>query len=273
VTRQSTPEVRTPSGSRPPDFVHRVGPGDEIDRSGDLPVIVDAATRTVRVQARGRFSPRRLAGDGWVTWASWVNDTGAPIVSLATSWSVPAAPSTDSGQTVFLFDALVDAAAQNIVQPVVWWGPAAVGGGSYWSAASWVVDASGHVFHSDAVRVSTGRRLTGAITVELGRAAPRCTCVFVELPETRLAVNAEPDLVMATETLEAYGVGRDTDNPAADRSEMGAIALETGGAFDEIPWSVTDRVKDFGQHTVVVSRAAREGEVALCYRAARREGK
>ncbi len=266
MTRGASPEVRTPAGPRPPDFVHRVGPGEEIDRSGDLPRIVDGVTRKERVRVRGRLSPRRLAGDGWVTWAFWLNDTGSPIVSLATRWSVPAAPSTDSGQTIFLFDALVDAASQNLVQPVVWWGPSAVGGGACWSAASWFTDASGHVFHSDVVQVSTGRRLTGAMTIE-GGDARRCACAFLELPETRLAIDAVPDLVMATETLEAYGAARATDYPATDRTEMTAIALAIGAPLDEIPWSVADRVKDFGQHTIVVSRAAHGGEVDIHYRA------
>jgi hypothetical protein len=62
-------------------------------------------------------------GSGWITYASWTNNTGAPISLFSTSWIVPPAPATQSGQTIFLFSGIQNSGF--IYQPVLQWGSSA----------------------------------------------------------------------------------------------------------------------------------------------------
>ena len=60
---------------------------------------------------------------------------------LTTEWTVPPAPATQNGQTIFLFPGIQNSTM--IYQPVLQWGPSAAGGGNYWAVASWYVDGQG----------------------------------------------------------------------------------------------------------------------------------
>ena len=86
--------------------------------------------------------PRRVPafGSGWITYASWTNNTGSPISLFSTNWVVPPDPSTQSGQTIFLFNGIQN--SSNIYQPVLQWGGLLLGG-NYWTVASWYVDGQG----------------------------------------------------------------------------------------------------------------------------------
>ena len=67
--------------------------------------------------------------NGWVTYSYWKDSSITPITYFNTNWVVPSPPPTDSGQTVFLFNALeanLHGLDSNfIVQPVLQWGPSA----------------------------------------------------------------------------------------------------------------------------------------------------
>ena len=96
-----------------------------------------------------RSGPAPAFGTGWITYASWTNDTGTPVSRFATTWTVPPEPRTANGQTIFLFNGIQNSTM--IYQPVLQWGPSAAGGGSYWAVASWYADGqSGQIVPLDA---------------------------------------------------------------------------------------------------------------------------
>jgi hypothetical protein len=65
-----------------------------------------------------------------------INRTGHPVTRFTTTWTVPAAPSTHSDQTVFLFNGIQNSTM--IYQPVLQWGPSGAGGGNFW-AVTWKI--------------------------------------------------------------------------------------------------------------------------------------
>jgi hypothetical protein len=80
--------------------------------------------------------------NGWVEDAKYENCTiwgCQPTFAFSGNLVVPSAPSVQAGQTVFLFIGMEDLFENDIIQPVLQWGPSCAGGGNYWSIASWYV--------------------------------------------------------------------------------------------------------------------------------------
>ena len=138
--------VLTPGGLRPRSLVHELQPGYRVSgadgrlRTLDPSGQVVADHGLVPVKPRGfPLLPRNVnrpprpggvapdLGSGWITYASWTNDTGTPVSRFATTWVVPPAPATRSGQTIFLFNGIQNSTM--IYQPVLQWGSSAAGGG------------------------------------------------------------------------------------------------------------------------------------------------
>jgi hypothetical protein len=46
---------------------------------------------------------------GWQSWCTWTNGTSQPIASFESRWAEPIAPATANGQTIYLFNGLLDA--------------------------------------------------------------------------------------------------------------------------------------------------------------------
>jgi hypothetical protein len=172
--------VLTPGGLRPKSQVHKVEPGMVLNASrGALRLLhpsgrVVTELRPVPRRPSGRplmpfnvvHPPRRVPdfGSGWITYASWTNNTGSPISLFSTNWVVPPDPATQSGQTIFLFNGIQNSSM--IYQPVLQWGPSAAGGGNYWAVASWYADGQGGpAFYSQLVQVNPGDVLTGIMTL------------------------------------------------------------------------------------------------------------
>ena len=128
--------VLTPGGYKSADLVHHAEPGTVIDGSGGRlrqlsstgavladhgPVVVRAAGRPL--QPLNVHVPEEKVvpafGSGWITYASWANNTGTPV-SKMTTWTVPPEPATENGQTIFLFPGIQNSTM--IYQPVLQWG-------------------------------------------------------------------------------------------------------------------------------------------------------
>jgi hypothetical protein len=121
--------------------------------------LIDLATNVRKDIRKGRARPGEVPdlGSGWISYGYWNNDTGSSLTSFRATWTVPPAPSTDSGQTIFLFNGIQNYGSNyGILQPVLQWGPSAAAGGSYWSIASWYVTSGGDAFHTTLVQVDEG---------------------------------------------------------------------------------------------------------------------
>lgn len=96
--------VLTPGGFRPKSLVHHV------ERTHGLRSVRSivhkfekASNALVEVSGAGlRFAEVPTLGSGWIADAYWNNGTGNSIISFKTTWQVPAAPTTQGNQTIFL---------------------------------------------------------------------------------------------------------------------------------------------------------------------------
>ncbi|KAJ7642224.1 hypothetical protein FB45DRAFT_1054497 [Roridomyces roridus] len=179
---------------------------------------------------------------GWITYASWLNTNSAPISSFTTTWTVPPAPKTFNGQTVFLFNSIEPSSGNAILQPVLQYGPSAAGGGQYWSVASWYV-------------------------APLGRTLPLSysyVSQFTNVPGTALSIVGINQLTWATETLESYSVTTESDYPAGTTVFSGINLSLSGGKAQNVRWGVANDVQD-GLTTTVNTDGARGAQITVKY--------
>ena len=277
--------VLTPGGLRPRSLVHELQPGYRVSgadgrlRTLDPSGQVVADHGLVPVKPRGfPLLPRNVnrpprpggvapdLGSGWITYASWTNDTGTPVSRFATTWVVPPAPATRSGQTIFLFNGIQNSTM--IYQPVLQWGSSAAGGGEYWSVASWYADGQGGTtFHSTLTQVNAGDVLTGVITLTgTAPAGDSYDCNFTGIANSNLPVTDIAELYWCIETLECYGITQCSDYPGTNKTAMASIDLATGATNPAVQWTVTNSVTDCGQHTLLFDDdSAGSGEVDIWY--------
>ncbi|CCI53877.1 MAG: hypothetical protein LKG20_02775 [Tetrasphaera jenkinsii] len=204
--------------------------------------------------------------NGWVAFTGWTNGSGSPISSFSTTWTVPAEPTTDVGQTIFLFNGIQN--SDRIYQPVLQWGPSAAGGGPRWAVASWYVDGIGGThLHTDLVDVRPGDVLTGVMTLTgTANGLHSYDCAFAGIANTGLLVTDIQELTWANETLEAYGVFDHSHYPPVSRTTMGAIEIRTrDGAAPHFTWTPDSVTRLDTEHAVVEIDGATNGSVSLRY--------
>jgi hypothetical protein len=262
--------VLTPGGYRHPSLVHRVDPGHALDVAGGKARLMNLTTKAFVNLPEVSVQPGDVPGfgSGWITYGYWLNTTGNPVTSFSTTWQVPAEPATQSGQTVFLFSGIDPSNPSDaILQPVLQWGSSAAGGGAYWLVASWYVLGGGQAFHTTPVPVNVGDTLVGVMTLT-GQSGSMFSynCEFQGIAGTSLPVQNVVELVWCNETLEAYSITKCSDYPDADFTAMWAINMQTGKTTPALNWTPMDKVTDCGQHTIVRSNSATEGEVDLYFR-------
>jgi hypothetical protein len=274
--------VITPGGFRPRSMVHKIELGHYLDTSQDRLREFDRASNTL-IEDHGPLvhrpagrplmpanvtrepGPAPALGTGWITYASWTNNTGKTITFFKTTWVVPPAPATQSGQVIFLFSGIQNSTM--IYQPVLQWGSSAAGGGNSWAVASWYADGQGgHSFYSQLVPVNTGDVLVGLMTLT-GQSGGLFSynCQFVGLSGPSLPIQNVQELTWCIETLEAYGLTKCSDYPAVLKTPMSLIEIQTGGAEAALNWQATNAITDCGQHAVVVSDASPGGDVDLYF--------
>jgi hypothetical protein len=262
--------VLTPGGYRHPSLVHQVEAGHAIHLSEGKTRLKNLATAAMIDVPEHKIQPGDVPGfgSGWIVDAFWQNDTGNPVTSFKTTWRVPPAPATSSGQTIFLFNGIDPAdPSQAILQPVLQWGTSFAGGGAFWSIASWFVMGNGQAFFTTLIPVNPGDVLVGVMTLT-GQANGLFSyqSEFQGIPGTQLPVQNVTELVWCNETLEAYHITACSDYPATDLTAMQSINIQTGNTTPAVHWTPQDRVTDCGQQARVPIDSAAAGEVDLYYR-------
>jgi Fungal fucose-specific lectin len=287
--------VLTPGGFRPKSFVNFIEPGFGLILDQRVMRKIDLATRRMidlpappalqvtfgafgpgrtplAPPATGKAVPSAQPGalpDGWQTYAWWDSGASASITSFATTWTVPQAPGTDSGQVVFLFNGIQNTGQDfGILQPVLQWGVSAAGGGNFWSVASWYVTSGGQAFHTTLVPVDTGTVLVGRMTqTGSARGLFNYNSAFQGIPNTTLPILDIAAHHWASETLECYGISKCSDFPASSDTAMSGIDILTGTTHPNVVWTPVNHVTDCGQRTTIVSNANPGSEVDVWYRA------
>jgi hypothetical protein len=276
-------KVLTPGGWRPASQVGLVDKGEHLTIKNDRLMKVSDANGSILKDFGAQehyggitpdypknliLPPARQAvplGSGWITYTGWTNSSTTPITYSAATWTVPPAPTTNSGQTIFLFNGLEN--SSYILQPVLQWGPSAAGGGAYWAIANWYVDGSnGTALHSNLVRVNPGTVLTGIMT-QTGTTGSNYNYVssFSGYSSINLTVNNIAKLFWADETLETYNIATCSNYPNTASTRFSGIEVHVGTAQAPLSWTVYNAVTDCGQHTNVVTNGSPNGIVDIYY--------
>jgi len=252
--------VTTPGGQRPKSSLFQIPEGGSINVSGDEVHVLDASRNIIRVAQRDTVSPPEASG--WIAFAN-VYNTGSPISSLTSTWSVPPFPATYHGQLLYLFNSIVPQASGAILQPVLQYGVSPAGGGPYWSVSNWFIDSSG-TYHTPLVNVSVGQALQGVITLTSHTStAYNYTSSFAGLPNQIVVTNTPLVLVWATETLETYGVTTGSDYPTGSTT-FSNINLKTIAGTPSVSWSVVNDTAD-GLYATVLRDGPTNATIRISY--------
>jgi len=257
--------VLTPCGMRPISKVHRIPPGGRLAHVGREVHIIDAESNVIHKTVPGDSVARLPEARGWITDASWYyNKSLPPIQDFITTWTVPPNPATHNNQTIFLFNSIEPASFNAIVQPVLQWGPSYVGGGAYWSIASWYLVGS-TTYVTSLTKVNVGDSLTGVIDLtSYSGTSFNYRCYFAYFGNSLLQVTGASELLWATETLESYGVTQSSDYPAGTTLFHSIYLWLKDNTYPSLSWSIVNDLTD-GLSTTVNVNGPYDGKVTIHY--------
>lgn len=175
--------VITPFGYFHPSCVREIADGDTVLADGR----VQYADGRVDAEAPVCGYPHYTAVGGFLTGGptspsighSWIEsgnaiNTTSSFGELIASWTVPPPPTSDDGQTVFLFPGMEDfATTLTIIQPVLGWDAGFFG--TNWSIASWNCCPNGTTNHSTPLRVNSGDTILGTIKSTCSAGTKSCS--------------------------------------------------------------------------------------------------
>lgn len=260
---QSAQMVMTPAGFRDQKKIHILKPNEAVRKRNGRYEIFDKTSDALVSRDDSEGTSSAVDDSGWITYGLFQVPEETIVSSFTSVWTVPAAPTHQDGQLLYLFNGLMDTAESVILQPVLQWGTSPIGGGNYWAVASWYVTDDGQAFSTEPLPVQTGQVLTGVMK-NPNDDGSSWTSEFVGIDNTLLTVQSPPTLTQASETLEVYNVDSCADYPAGSTAFTG-INLATSTALTTLDWGAESPTKDCGQNTVVANPSSTSGEVDLSY--------
>jgi hypothetical protein len=160
---------------------------------------------------------------GWVEYISATTRTS--FGKLTATWTTPPQPATSDIQMLYFFPGFADTISGGycILQPVLQYGTSPLGGGNYWSIASWNVCGDNIVDHSMLITVSAGDTLLGSITSNCKPGGNSCATWNVTAEDENTGAKATMDKTTNDKevwnwafasVLETYNVFECTEYPA-----------------------------------------------------------
>jgi len=262
--------VLTPGGYRHPSLVHRVEPGHAVHFTDGKPRLLNLATKALIDLPEVTVEPDYSPSNGWIADAVWMNTSGNPVSSFHATWRVPPAPKVISGQTIFLFNGMqpspTNLSATTILHPVLQWGKSWAGGGNYWSVTSWLVLDNGLMFYTPAIQVNIGDTLVGAMTLT-GQSGNlyNYSAEFEGIVGTSLPAQNFPMLRQCFITLGVQDLYSCSNYPDTSHTAFQHIDIQTGGTTPALNWTPETQMATRGEHAIVVSNSATDGEVDIYY--------
>jgi len=170
--------------------------------------------------------------------ASWTNTTDSPISWFTATWTVPDAPATNHGQTIFLWNGIEPTSGAAVLQPVLRWNHSV---GS-WDLASWYVLSSGEAYHSTFVPTSSGTEVTGVMTMTSSSGGSfDYASSFAGVPGTEIPVKGVAELKWAMVLLETWYVTTKSDLPRGS-TVFSHISLKTSAGTPDVTWKTNDEI-------------------------------
>ncbi|KAF4611241.1 hypothetical protein D9613_006479 [Agrocybe pediades] len=276
--------VRTPGGLVPKSSVHAIPEGARIHHNSTHVQLIAAdgsiihsATTSKKISTRPKITgtptsvaPRTLES-GYVAYSYWHNTdntTNGNIATYSTTWTVPPTPQRKDGQIIYIFNGLIPASFDGILQPVLQFGSTPAGGGNYWAVASWYLVGS-QTYYTVPAQVKAGQSLTGVMslmstTLNGPTVSYHWKSVFTSVPSTAFTLSTTEVFNYAYEALEIYYASGPTDLPTG-KTMMSNITISTvGGTHPALNWTaISDSVEGFGMS--VVSSSSTNGAVQITY--------
>lgn len=261
---QTEEMVSTPGGNRPVSKVHRIPEGGRLAHVGNEIHVIDANNNVVLKANLGDSDSDDPDNSAWKAYTYWTYDSSPPIQNFLTTWTVPPTPTTDNGQTIFLFNSIEPSGYPAILQPVLQWGNSGAGGGSYWSIATWYLIGSNKLaFATSLTEVSTGDSLEGAIRLtSYSDSSFDYKAGFDGISNSLLTITGVRELVYVTETLEAYSITQSSDYPSGSTSFSNINVTLTDSTFPSLSWS---SVAADGLSVTVDVDGSQDGEITIQY--------
>ena len=236
--------------------IHEVPGGAFIDKDGT--VSVDG--NVLRKLSPCRYARKPLLKqkgnvptvNGWIE-ASYVyapyNANGSWFSQIGVNFTVPAAPTSQEGQIVYLFPGLEPSAGNAILQPVLQWGVGSMNGGGYsWGMSSWYIPPTGSVVYSPLQPVNVGDTITGYVYQTgsaCGVAGTNCRWVASwsvnggSVPSTQYIWVWSPVAYSLAflGALEAYNLNSCAGLPSSGSTTFSLISLYQPGAAPAVTWN------------------------------------
>lgn len=211
--------------------------------------------------------------NGYAALAKWAVVAGHTLRSYKANWHVPDSPSTDSGQTIYLFigaESTAGVGDQTILQPVLQWG---VDGLKRWAVASYCVCGSpGNLkfaAKTKSVPVSEGERLTASIILQSSTdGAFNYLSEFEGIAETKLYIGLPQAFTQIGLALEAYEVMKLSDLPSSGMTRFDQLRISLDGDLKPEPdWQIANPELQYGIQAVPVTHEGIQSEIDVLYRA------
>ena len=175
--------VITPFGYFHPSCVGYIKDGQTLLADGRIRFADGTEETNARFCSFPRYSSTgEIIGEGTanpepllISW-SWIEAgqvaTTTTYDAITATWTVPATPTTNDGQTLFFFPSLAHSksnppAEEPIIQPVLGWNDGQAGAGP-WNIASWNCCPRGMTWSSTPVTVTPGDQIQGTVVTGCG---------------------------------------------------------------------------------------------------------
>jgi hypothetical protein len=233
--------VVTPFGYFHPSCVRGVASGDTVLADGRVShangtVDAEAAScNYVHYTARGEkvipgVKPPSIS-HSWIESGNSINTTSS-FGGLTANWTVPPAPTSEDGQTVYMFPGMEDYAdVESIIQPVLGWNSDFL---NSWGIASWNCCMNGVTWESSPVPVNAGDTIFGKIKITCKKGTESCATwniITIDQTTQQNTILASTPSEGQTFTwaqggaLEVYGIEQCSDYPPNNSVTFSNLAL------------------------------------------------
>jgi len=252
--------VITPFGYFHSSCVMHLGKGDAVRQDQSAIRHADGSFESIHACAYSHFDAKgeKVSFEGkqvkapaishaWVEFASVT--TSSSYGELVAYWTVPPSPSTNDGQTVYLFPGVEDYNdVVTIIQPVLGWNSDFA---SAWGIASWNCCVNGTVFESTPVRVNSGDTIEGYMWQACGAGVLSCASWDVVSYDvtsgnwtwlSNTSSHGQTFNWAFAGALEVYNISRCTDYPSNGSTSFYNLALYNDSyvKINNPGWSVSN---------------------------------
>ncbi|KAF8888467.1 hypothetical protein CPB84DRAFT_1749487 [Gymnopilus junonius] len=276
--------VQTPAGVLPKSNIHAVPHGALVHQTA-IGVQVIASNGTILhfvpipegkpdVGLLPRLTSntigRRNLPNGYLAQANWGNKGTSPISFFSTNWTVPPTPASWDGQLLYWFNGIEPSSGVGILQPVLQYGLSGIGGGRFYSIASWWLIGN-HGYHTNPIEVSPGTSLQGLMTLTGTLTSGNVTTynyesTFVGFPNTTISASSTEELKWAFEVLEVYNTKSVSDLPIGNTVFSGInVTFQNGQQPSSIPWTTINHDATDGITMKILSSSGSNGSLLLTY--------